>query len=562
MKILVTCHGHQFYREIEQILQLFFGEMQILFFDEQGVKQLERMITGIGSDTGEDSFDPIIDERPQPNVTRHPSAKQAINDVEQAKADDPADYHMVVTINREHPVTAHVELTAYGKSHSFSSVHRDSSGSVSGSEVEAEENLEHEVAAKRAIRRALIRALEEETGVEQPWGILTGIRPNKLFHKLLENGQTREEAGRYMQAERLVSPQKVDKLYQIVVRQFAVLPDLHHLQDEVSIYIGIPFCPTRCAYCTFPAYAIDRKSGSVGGFLEGLLYEIKHVGEWLKERNIGVTTVYFGGGTPTSIEADEMEALFGELFQSFPLHNLRELTVEAGRPDTITPEKIEIMKKWRVDRISINPQTFTQETLVAIGRHHTVEETVEKFLLSREMGMDNINMDLIIGLPGEDRHHFAHSLREVEKLMPESLTVHTLSFKRASSMTQNREKYKVAGREEVDYMMKMAEDWTAAHGYAPYYLYRQKNILGNLENVGYALPGKECLYNIIIMEEKQTIIGLGSGAAGKHIHPQTGKIRRWGNPKDPKAYQDSYRELTERKLQDLNEIYGFAPERS
>ncbi len=214
------------------------------------------------------------------------------------------------------------------------------------------------------------------------------------------------------------------------------------------------------------------------------------------------------------------------------------------------------MKKWNIDRISINPQSYIQETLKAIGRHHTVEETVEKFHLAREMGMSNINMDLIIGLPGEGRKEFSHTLNETEKLMPESLTVHTLSFKRASEMTQNREKYKVADRSEVEGMMEQAERWTMNHGYVPYYLYRQKNILGNLENVGYSIPGNESIYNIMIMEEMQTIIGLGCGASSKFINPIDGEITHFANPKDPKSYNESFKDYTDKKLNILKQIFN------
>ncbi len=273
----------------------------------------------------------------------------------------------------------------------------------------------------------------------------------------------------------LVTAEKIELLERIVERQLTVLPDLDELKRAVSIYVGIPFCPTKCAYCTFPAYAIHGQNDSVEAFLAGLHYEIEKTGKWLCEQQVEVTTVYFGGGTPTSIEAEQMDELYAKLYQSFPaIERVRELTVEAGRPDTITPEKIEVMKKWRVDRISINPQSFENETLQAIGRHHSVEETIEKYRLSRQLGLENINMDLIIGLPGEGVKEMRHTLSETEKLMPESLTVHTLSFKRASTMTKNRQKYQVAGRDEIAAMMKLTSDWAAEQQYEPYYLYRQK----------------------------------------------------------------------------------------
>jgi oxygen-independent coproporphyrinogen-3 oxidase len=410
---------------------------------------------------------------------------------------------------------------------------------------------------KNAVSHVYLTVLQDWTGITQKWGILTGVRPTKLLHRAMQNQTPQQEAHQQLKEEYLITDEKIKLMQNIVDRQLAVVPDLYKLQNEVSIYIGIPFCPTKCAYCTFPAYAINGRQGSVNSFLGGLHYEMRKIGEWLKEKDVKITTVYYGGGTPTSITAEEMDMLYEEMYTSFPdVKNIREVTVEAGRPDTITPEKLEVLKKWNIDRISINPQSYIQETLKAIGRHHTVEETVDKFHLARNMGMNNINMDLIIGLPGEGGSEFSHTLNETEKLMPESLTVHTLSFKRASEMTKNKQKYKVADRDEIERMMEMAENWTKEHNYEPYYLYRQKNILGNLENVGYALPNQESIYNIMIMEEQQTIIGLGCGASSKFIDPQTGKITHFANPKDPKSYNDSFRHYADEKLKILNELFN------
>ena len=409
---------------------------------------------------------------------------------------------------------------------------------------------------KRIYSHVFLEVLEEATGMKQSWGILTGIRPMKLYHKYRQEGCSSEEAIENLMKNYRVSREKSELLSKIAAIQLRSVPDLYDLKEEVSIYIGIPFCPTKCAYCTFPAYAIRRKSGRVESFLDGLHEEIREMGKWLTEHDMKITTIYFGGGTPTSIEAEEMDALYETMYESFPnMDTVREITVEAGRPDTITPAKIEVLKKWGIDRISVNPQSYTDETLKAIGRHHTVQETVDKFWLSRNMGMKNINMDLIIGLPNEGIEEFTHSLAETEKMQPESLTIHTLSFKRASEMSQNRSKYKVADRETVERMMKLGEEWNAANGYDPYYLYRQKNILGNLENVGYAKPGEESIYNIVIMEEVQTIIGVGCGASSKFIHPETGKITQFYNPKDPAAYIMSYDESIEKKLAHLNAIF-------
>ncbi|MBE1554924.1 coproporphyrinogen III oxidase [Sporosarcina limicola] len=409
---------------------------------------------------------------------------------------------------------------------------------------------------KRIYSHIFLDVLEQATGMRQSWGILTGIRPMKLYHKYRQLGCSFEEVRQILMKRHRISRDKSEILSKIADVQLRAVPDLYELKNEVSIYIGIPFCPTKCAYCTFPAYAINRKNGRVETFLDGLHEEIREMGKWLTERDMKITTIYFGGGTPTSIEAEEMDALYETMYASFPnMNNVREITVEAGRPDTITPAKIDVLKKWGIDRISVNPQSYTDETLKAIGRHHSVQETIDKFWLSRNMGMKNINMDLIIGLPNEGMEEFKHSLAETEKMQPESLTIHTLSFKRASEMTRNKDKYKVADRATVEQMMKLGEEWNVANGYEPYYLYRQKNILGNLENVGYSKPGEESIYNIVIMEEVQTIIGVGCGASSKFIEPETGKITQFYNPKDPAAYILSYEESIEKKLAHLNTIF-------
>lgn len=409
---------------------------------------------------------------------------------------------------------------------------------------------------KRLYSQAFLEVLEQATQMHQSWGILTGIRPMKLYHKYRQEGYSSEESIELIMKNYRVSRTKSELLAKVAAIQLRSVPDLYDLKEEVSIYIGIPFCPTKCAYCTFPAYAIRRNSGRVESFLDGLHEEIREMGKWLTERDMTITTIYFGGGTPTSIEAEEMDALYETMYASFPnMDKVREVTVEAGRPDTITPAKIDVLKKWGIDRISVNPQSYTDETLKAIGRHHTVQETVDKFWLSRNMGMKNINMDLIIGLPNEGMDEFRHSLAETEKMQPESLTIHTLSFKRASEMSQNRNKYKVANRETAEEMMKLGEEWNAENGYEPYYLYRQKNILGNLENVGYAKLGEESIYNIVMMEEVQTVIGVGCGASSKFIDRETGKITQFYNPKDPAAYILSYEESIEKKLAHLNTIF-------
>ncbi|MEK5331299.1 MULTISPECIES: coproporphyrinogen III oxidase [unclassified Lysinibacillus] len=418
---------------------------------------------------------------------------------------------------------------------------------------------EQNIRMKRALSHVFLDVLEQHTGMHQQWGILTGVRPTKLYHKFRQAGMDDVEIAEVLVRDFRLSEEKVALLKEIVARQLVTIPDLDSIGKEISVYIGIPFCPTKCAYCTFPAYAIgsNRKQGRVETFLDGLHIELREMGKWLTENNMKITSIYWGGGTPTSIEAHEMDALYQTMYDAFPNpETIREVTVEAGRPDTITPEKLAVLKKWGIDRISVNPQSYTDETLKAIGRHHTVQETIDKFWLARESGMNNINMDLIIGLPNEGTEEFQHSLEESAKMQPESLTVHTLSFKRASEMTRNKDKYKVADRDTVAQMMQMAQVWTKENDYVPYYLYRQKNILGNLENVGYSKAGEESIYNIVIMEEVQTILGIGCGASSKFVHPETGKITQFHNPKDPAAYIMTFEDAIGKKIELLNELYN------
>lgn len=454
------------------------------------------------------------------------------------------------SIDRDYTIYTASELTVDGQTYT-------SRYSI-GYKTEGTEK-EQGIRMKRALSHVMLDVLEQYTGMTQEWGILTGVRPTKLYHKYRKQGFSDDQIAEVLKEDFRISDAKISLMKAIVERQLVTIPDLDEIGKELSVYIGVPFCPTKCAYCTFPAYAIgaNRKQGRVESFIDGLHIEIRAMGKWLKENNMNITSVYWGGGTPTSIEADEMDALYKTMFESFPNpESIREITVEAGRPDTITPEKIEVLKKWGIDRISVNPQSYTDETLKAIGRHHTVQETVDKFWLSRNLGMKNINMDLIIGLPNEGIEEFQHSLDESEKLQPESLTVHTLSFKRASEMTRNKDKYKVADRNTVSEMMDMASRWTKENGYVPYYLYRQKNILGNLENVGYCKPGEESIYNIVIMEEVQTILGIGCGASSKFVNPKTGKITQFHNPKDPAAYIMTFEDAIEKKIEMLNDLYN------
>ena len=402
---------------------------------------------------------------------------------------------------------------------------------------------------KYAYLAAYLLLLQRETGRVQSWGLLNGMRPTKLVHGMKKRGYTDEEIKAYMQNEYLVSDEKIDLLLEVANHQLKVIPDLYTIQNEISLYIGIPFCPTRCAYCTFPAYAHGPFKKWVDPFLEALIEEIKLVGAFVKEKQLKVTSIYFGGGTATTLSVQQFEKLLITVYSHLANDKeVREITVEAGRPDTITVEKLELLKRYNIHRISINPQSFHQKTLDEIGRHHTVDDVIEKYNLAKQHGFDNINMDLIVGLPNEGKDELAYSLSQIKKLQPESLTVHMLAFKRSSKITQNRGLYTTASKEELQEMGQMTYEFAAQNDYVPYYLYRQKNISGNMENIGYSKLGQESIYNILIMEEAQNILGLGVGASSKYLIGTSVH-----NPKDLKTYIDSYKTYATKKIETLVE---------
>jgi oxygen-independent coproporphyrinogen III oxidase len=412
--------------------------------------------------------------------------------------------------------------------------------------------------AKQAILRVLHDVLEQVTGEHQPWGILTGVRPLKLVHNMREQGKSEAYIAEQLRTEYLISEERIALLLEIADSQLKTMPDLYEIDKEVSIYIGIPFCPTHCAYCTFPAYSMEDKATYAPAFLDALEREFVAVGEFLHQYNVPVTTVYLGGGTPTSLKAPEMVRVMEALYKHIPgADRWREFTVEAGRPDTITPERVEVMRRYGVNRISVNPQTFKAETLKTIGRGHTPDIVDKRFHLVKEAGFENINMDMILGLPGETLDDVRHTRERIEALNPDSVTVHTMSFKRTAVVNKERDAFEIPHTRIVRQMMAETAAWARGLGYHPYYVYRQKDILGNLENVGYAHPGKDSSYNIAIMEERQSIIGLGGGASSK-MYRKGEFLSHVYNPKEPKAYVDSIEQTIQKKLAALRDV--FAPE--
>lgn len=397
---------------------------------------------------------------------------------------------------------------------------------------------------KNKIKRRLYVILRLITGKGLPWGCLTGIRPAKIATMKLDEGMEAPEIFDYMKKNYFAGDEKIRLSIEIARREQELLSQIDYRRGY-SLYVGIPFCPTTCLYCSFTSYPIGKWRGRTGLYLDALCRELDYVAD--KKKGCPLDTVYLGGGTPTSLPAEDLDRLLGHIRSRFDFSGVKELTVEAGRPDSITEEKLLVLKKHGVTRISINPQTMKQETLDLIGRRHTVEDVRDRFLMARSLGFDNINMDLIMGLPQEDLFDVQATMAEVRKLAPDSLTVHSLAIKRAARLNTMREVYKdlkmVNTQEMIDTTARCAREM----GLEPYYLYRQKNMAGNFENVGYAAPGKACIYNVLIMEEKQTIIGCGAGTTTKRVFPDESRIERAENVKDVEQYISRLDEMIGRK---------------
>ncbi|MGC4019081.1 MAG: coproporphyrinogen dehydrogenase HemZ [Muricomes sp.] len=404
--------------------------------------------------------------------------------------------------------------------------------------------------AKHYVTKCIYDYLKEKTGKGLAWGMLTGIRPTKMVMQKLEAGAGREEVIKFLEEVYSVSTEKAVLGYEIACRERELLQKLD-ADKGYSLYIGIPFCPSICSYCSFGSSPLDKWADRIDLYLDALCKELAAIGEAVKGQKLN--TIYIGGGTPSTLEAEQLERLLGFLEVTFSYDDLKEFTVEAGRPDSITREKLEVLTKHPVTRISVNPQTMQQKTLDAVGRRHLVEDVKEIFHLAREMGFDNINMDLIAGLPGEDRADMQDTLRQIEELGPDSLTVHALAIKRAARYGQ--EGRKIDLHSEIEQMLEDSAKAAERMGLKPYYLYRQKNMAGNFENVGYAKVDKAGIYNILIMEEKQTILAVGAGASTKIVFPE--KIRlengresnlvRIENVKDIEEYISRIDEMIERK---------------
>ena len=395
---------------------------------------------------------------------------------------------------------------------------------------------------KNRIKRGLYEMLRQMTGRDLPWGNLTGIRPVKLAMQYLNEGE--EEAKRQMQERYYVSRKKADLAVSIALRESRILDGID-TKNGYSLYIGIPFCPSICLYCSFSSSPYALWEARVDEYLDALLHEMESCRGCFPGKKLH--TVYIGGGTPTTLNPAQLERLLTAVEDNYDLTGVMEFTVEAGRPDSITKEKLEVLKRHPVTRISVNPQTMNQKTLDLIGRRHTVEDTVRAYETARLAGFDNINMDLIVGLPGEGLREIERTMSEIEALNPDDITVHALALKRAARLALHMDEYEKISFQASDQIMDRCEEGCSRLFMTPYYLYRQKNMAGNFENVGYAKPGKAGLYNILIMEEVECILALGASGSTKIVY-EDGRIERVENVKDIRNYLERIDEMIHRKI--------------
>lgn len=400
----------------------------------------------------------------------------------------------------------------------------------------AEKNvIEHELC------RLIYHILCRKTGIIPPWGLMTGIRPVKKVTELIQQGFSRNETEKILTERFELSPEKFNLAYETAVNQLPILKSIN--TRAVSLYVSIPFCPTRCSYCSFVSHSMDSAIKLMPEYISSLCRELEIIGGIVKDTDTEIDTIYFGGGTPTSISAQDIEKIMRTVADNFELDKIREYSFEAGRPDTITEEKLSVIKKYGANRISVNPQTLNDDVLRIIGRKHSGDDAIKAFELARKIGFDNINTDLIAGLPSESAESFRNTLDRIIELSPESITVHTLTVKRSADLFESGcENMTNPATEMVDYSIEKL----MSCGYLPYYMYRQKNTVDNLENVGYAKKGFESQYNIFIMDETQTILGAGCAASTKLVYPD-GKISRIHNYKFPYEYIRRFDELMQKK---------------
>ena len=397
-------------------------------------------------------------------------------------------------------------------------------------------------ARRRALQQSYYLAATQLLDTVPPWGALAGVRPTKITTKHILEGGSEKSADRLLRDVYFVTADR-RKLALDCTRSTVHAASLLEEKD-ISLYIGIPFCPTRCAYCSFVSRTVGKRTELLEPYLQALLREIRLTGELVAKSGCRVRTIYMGGGTPTTLSSQQMAVLMDTVKESFDLRHLLEYTVEGGRPDTLDLDKLRVIRTHGADRMSINPQTMVDAVLKQSARPHTSADVLRAYHQAVEAGFDAINMDLIAGLPGDDLAGFQHSLDTVAALRPANITVHTLALKKDADLFQRRQNLPSA--EEVTRMVSYASEKLRALGYEPYYLYRQKYMSGSFENVGWSLPGKDCLYNIYMMEEVHSIVSVGGGSISKRNMPD-GTLQRFPNPKFPEQYIDMIDTVLEKK---------------
>ena len=407
---------------------------------------------------------------------------------------------------------------------------------------------------KNKVKLGLYKGLERITGHSSKWGTLTGVRPTKLIFMAKKEGLSGDEIIHRFKREYLCEESKTRLISEIADYEYERVKEYID-EDSYSLYVGIPFCPTTCLYCSFASNPVGGNEQKIEEYLKALYKEIEITAEFMKEKKL--VSLYIGGGTPTALNEKQLDELLGKIKTEFNFGTEIEYTVEAGRPDSITYEKLRVLKKHEINRISINPQVMDDDVLKVIGRRHRVSDVIEKFNMARTLGFDNINMDLIMGLPKQNLSVAEKTIKEILELNPESVTVHTLALKKNSALTSAIKEYEGMLDADVETSLNMASGKLRQAGYIPYYLYRQKNIASHLENVGYAKKGYESIYNILMMEEMQTIVACGAGTISKKVYnPKLiieGKvgvmpsIERYDNPKNLKDYIERIDEIVDKK---------------
>ncbi|OAA91851.1 Oxygen-independent coproporphyrinogen-III oxidase 2 [Clostridium ljungdahlii] len=416
--------------------------------------------------------------------------------------------------------------------------------------------FESGLSERENIKKAAFLYFTNKTGKTLPWGTLVGIRPSKITLKFIKDGKSRDEIIKYFDKHFCCNKSKAELCIDVANSEKNLV---NSNSRNISVYVGMPFCPTKCLYCSFASNPIKGCKDLVEPYLKSLTYEIEKMSEYIKQHELNIECIYFGGGTPTSIDNEKFEKLMHQIYNSFVRdYKIKEFDVECGRPDSITSNKLETMKRYGVNRMSINPQTMNDSTLKFIGRNHSVNEVREKFHMARKYGFDNINMDLIVGLPGEGIEEVNKTCDEIEKLGPDNLTVHGMSVKRASRLYENivnNISYSIAGHEELNLMYERTALLAKSMKMKPYYMYRQKNMVGNMENIGYTSGKHRGLYNVEMIEERQTIIACGADAVTKVMFLDENRFERQANIKDVGEYVRRIDEMVKKKIDLLNTLY-------